>query len=626
MFYLVANLLGLIGLVGVFYLTGWLVDLKLMRGRGLAPVAIAGWFGLGTAVWMGLVFVLATLQLLRAPTLGLLLLLLLVVVWRARRTTEVGFLSARIEGTIAGDGPASWMQALLLGVVLLALWVQAQWPQIAWDADAYHLTVPRLYLEKGGFYRIPFNVYSNWPLNTQLLFAMALLVKDYILAKLLHFTFGLATLLLIYRVVSRSSRSWAGWMAAGLFLANPVVLDEFRVAYVDLAFAFFLLLAFVFVHHALEGDEDKGRRLILAGVFGGVAAGVKPTGVIGVVCLAILYLVVTVRRGQGAGEAARGLTKLLVPAGLLLVPWALKSWLLTGNPTYPFLYGLFGGPEWSAELGVQLREWQQGIGMGRGWVDYLLLPFRAIVSGGSSYDQFDGRILPAWLVLIPLALLMRKRQPLIGRCLGVVAVYFLFWALSSQQMRFLIPVLPLLAIASSLALVELARRFSPAGEPAIRWGASLAMVGLLAMVGSQLGTRPWGMMKRFLESSEEVRTEAIHPVFGYIENELPPNARMMFLNTNHGFFCQREFLADSFFEASQINALFQGEDRRGIGEVIQEHQISHLLIENRERYIPWPRSLFEYLNDPDSVRQIYRSPDDVYDVVEILGASPPPGD
>lgn len=626
MVYLAANGLGLIGLVGIFYLTGWLFDQVLMAGRGAEPVPTAGRFGLGAAVWMGWVFLLAALQMLSPSALGLVAVLTLATVWRYRRNTARGFQSTPASESSPGQGPLASVMAGFLGLILVGLWLQALWPQLSWDANAYHLTVPRLYLEHGGFRRIPFNVYSNWPLNTQLLFALALAIRDYVLAKAIHFVFGLATLLVVYSSVRGASRPWTGWLGGALFLVNPVVLDELRAAYVDLALAFFLLLAFLMVHHALENRQDRGRSLIVAGVFSGVVAGIKPTGVSAVLCLLALYLVVTLRQRERPGQILDGLTRIAVPTGVLLAPWGIKSWILTGNPVYPFLYRVLGGPEWSAELGVQLQSWQQGMGMGRTWIDYLLLPWRVMVAGGSGYDHFDGRISPLWLVLVPLGLVVGRRQPLIIRSLGVAGLYFILWALSSQQMRFLIPILPLLAIAGALAVAELGQRLKPTAEPMFRWGAGLGVIALLMVVSSSMVVPTWRMLGRYLELDDPVMEVGAHPVFGYINETLPEDARLMLLNTNHGFFCEREFVADSFFEASQLNAALRSRDgKQGIQATLEEMEITHLLIENRDRYVPWPRSLAEFLNDPDLARRIYRAPDSSFDVVEVVGASRPSG-
>ena len=298
---------------------------------------------------------------------------------------------------------------------------------------------------------------------------------------------------------------------------------------------------------------------------------------------------------------------------------------MTGNPVYPFLFSVFGGPEWSADLGARLGEWQQGIGMGRSWLDYLLLPIRVVIAGGAGYDHFDGRISLLWLGVVPLALVVGRRRPLVARSLGVAGVYFVFWALSSQQMRFLIPILPFLAVAGALSMIELGQQLQAARRPMFEWVVTLGVIATLAITSSSMVMPTWRMMGRYLEANGRVIEDAVHPAFRYIHEDLPEDARLMFLNTNHGFFCDREFIADSFFEASQINDLLRSKrGKEGVQAVLGELGITHLLIENRDRFVSWPPSLYEYLNDPELARGVYRSPDSIYDVVEVLGASPQP--
>ena len=66
MLYLIPNLLVLVGLMGIFYLTGWLVDRPSQRLERLGGLLPAYRFGLGAALGMGLLFLLASVQLLHA--------------------------------------------------------------------------------------------------------------------------------------------------------------------------------------------------------------------------------------------------------------------------------------------------------------------------------------------------------------------------------------------------------------------------------------------------------------------------------------------------------------------------------------------------------------------------------
>lgn len=623
MSFILGHFLLLSAIIICFYLTGALVGGGFARSFEEGPAPLLSRGGLGAACWISLLWALASVGLLRSRVIlvafALLLLLGTIGWWQRRGRAGLATLGDTESPVEAPAQPGSWLLGISLAALLAALFVQTLWPQISWDADTYHLTVPRLYLEHGGFRRIPFNVYSNWPLNIELLFALAMVLGDYVLAKLIHFAFGVATLLLIYQTGRAVSSPWAGWAAATLWLANPVVLSEFRVAYVDLALAFFFLLAFVFVHAALEESDRRGDLLIAAGVFSGVAAGIKPTGIVAALCLCGLFVAVALRRREAGRAIVAGTGRILLPACLLLLPWLAKSGVLTGNPVYPFLFSTFGGPEWSLELSEQLRAWQRGIGMGREWTDYLLLPVRVILFGQRGYESFDGRILPLWLLLIPLGVWAGRRHAIVRRGLGVTLVYFLFWSATSQQMRFLIAVLPFLALAGGVALADLLEQVPKRRRASLRLVTSCALAAVLLIPHRGVAPTALSALRDYWHYGSEIEAVAVEPVYDFIDRQLPKDAKLVFLNTNHGFFCRRDFIADSFFEASQLNDLMRGrESKQEIGRLFRDLGATHLLIENRDRYIPWPRSLFDYLNDSERVRLRFRSPEGAYDVVEIL--------
>ena len=604
-----------------FFLTGLLVEKWLLRESDLEGSRFVGQISLGIGLWIILLFFYASLNLLSSTIIfGTLLTLAGLLLWQRPQLVA----SPRRPSSTGETGQYRLPQTLLglcLIAMFLALFLQALWPRVSWDANVYHLTVPRLYLENQGFWRIPFNVYSNWPLNTELLFAMAMAIRSHVLAKLVHFGLGCLTTILVYRVARESAGRWAGWAAAVLFLANPVVLVEIRVAYVDLASALFFTLAFVLVHRQLESPDDSNRPLVLAGFFAGLAAGTKLTGIVGAFCLAGLMVGTLLKRRTPVKEVFRSVSWLLLPAVVLLIPWLIKSWMLTGNPVYPFLFQVFGGPEWSRELQQSLTAWQQSIGMGRSPVDYLLLPVRVILEGGIRYDRFDGEISKLWIVVLPLSIWVGRRRAIVKQALAVAGIYFVFWALSSQQMRFLIPILPLLAIAGAVALADTIERIKPSRlQRAAVWACTLVLVGSLAIAGRYIAIRSIGMMRDYQHFGLEIEQLAEEPVYRFVNNELPIDARVMMLNTNHGFFCRRDFVADSFFEASQIAALMQEADSKSdIATILRDLNVSHLLIKKGEGGVPYPNSLLDFLNDTQLVRSVYRSPDEMFDVAQVLG-------
>ncbi len=295
MLYVVGSLASLPLLFGVWALAGCAVE----RALGLDLVSedrSHRWlrrFGLGASAWILALFGLAAFQALEPLAIWALVAISLgggaasLLANRARPALEQPVVASRYSANRLqrlGNG-VLWIAIAASGVVLL---LQALRPDISWDANVYHLTLPRLYLEHGGFFRVPWNVYSNWPLGLEMLFGAAMALRDYGLAKLVHFGFGALTAVAVFRLAGRRSALWA--VAALLF--NPVVLYEIRIAYVDLGYAFFLLLGAASLSTALDaepGSRLRHRELLLAGIAGGTLCAIKLNGFFGLAVLAGLW-------------------------------------------------------------------------------------------------------------------------------------------------------------------------------------------------------------------------------------------------------------------------------------------------------------------------------------------------
>lgn len=595
-------------LAAVLYLPG--VALASRLGEPAGRPGFVDRAVLGLLVWAALLFVLAASGLYTPAALRLaaaFAALASLAAWRLGGRTSLGEELALLRPT---GGPL--VLVLALGAAVAVLFLHALNPGVAWDADVYHLTLPKLYLEAGGFREVPFNVYSLWPSNAQLLFGLALALADSVLAALLHLLFGLLTVAAVFALCREAGRPRAGWLAAPLFLANGVVLFEMRVAYTDLFLAFLFAAAALYTLRAAGRPGERRLDLLLAGVAAGLAAGVKLTGLLILPCLAGLYL-------AAGGRAARSLPGLralaawtLAPAALLLAPWLGRSALATGNPAYPFLYSVFGGPDWSAALAERFAAWQRSIGMGREPLDYLLLPAWVILEGGRGYARFDGELHDLWIVLVPLALWGAWRSPWVRRPLGGVGLYFILWALSSQQMRFLIPALPLLAAAAALTVDELLEAIP---RPTWRRAALQAVaVGAALLLGLEMRAQlpPTAPLARGLWTHGLAAHElAVPPLARTIHERTPEDARILFVNLNRRYHVDREVLADSFFEASQIaHVLLDGADSPGAARRrLEARGITHVLLHDPGWSVPLPPAFHELLADPGAAEELFVSPD-----------------
>src|SRR5262245_45506284 len=169
MTYVAAHVLGLILLLLLFYVTGRLVGrvtrtLEDVGERtGLIHIAI------GITTWMYLLMALACIGLYRRG----------VLLGAAAAIGTAGVVSQRSwfdKLTMSGKRKArperGWLAALAWlppAIVLAQIAVRTLGPWLGWDDQSAHLTLPRIWLAHGGFLHLPFNVYSHWPSNIQML-------------------------------------------------------------------------------------------------------------------------------------------------------------------------------------------------------------------------------------------------------------------------------------------------------------------------------------------------------------------------------------------------------------------------------------------------------------------------
>ncbi len=611
MAYVLHHLVALLALGWILFVPGAWLDGVAAR-RGLWPAGdLLVRFTLGIAAWAVVLFAAAALGGLaplpfRVLAAGVAL-AGAAAAWRRRPR-----LRPRLEprAVLVAAVPLAAFAFVLWHVFLLAIR-----PTLEWDADTYHLLLPRLYIEHGGFRPVPLNVYSNWPLTIDLLFALGMMLDDYVTATTLHFGLGVLTVLGVYRHVRSQAAAWAAVAAAAFFLGNEIVHLEMSIAYVELGLAFFLLQAVTWLLRSFEDPAHERGLLLLTGLACGLLAGTKHTGLFAALAIAVVYAVHHLPRTRPwPGALGRGLLWVALPAFALALPWYLKSLWYTGNPVYPFFYEVFGGVDWSEALSRQHADWHARYGVGRDWRKLIELPLIVFSWRAQEFPRFQGTLASMWAVLMPLSLVFSVRRHRVALPLLAAAVYFGLWAFSSQQMRFLVPILPLLSVAAGLALAALVRAAPRALGP------TLAGVALGAMVWSvepsRADARPW--LERYRSEGEAVKQNVIHGRWKAIERLVPADGRLLFLNTNHGFFCPRPFIADSFFEASQVIELLRPHQTvDALHAFLRERGITHILHRPPYRGMDYPATVQALLDDPSRAALRYRSTDG-YSVYELL--------
>jgi hypothetical protein len=614
MAYLAAHVLGLATLLLLFAATGRLLE-RLARHALGRPFAAAERVLAGAIIWAYVVFVLAAARVLRPLPIGLAVLAIVAanVLVRRRPEAAAGVDAAGGAGPV-GISAVAWVIAVdAIALVMAALFILAASPRIGWDDDVAHLTLPRLWLEHGGFRPVTFSHYAHWPANPSMLFALAMLGQDYVLAKLVHWSMLLLLLAALGREAARRGSLNLAPVAVGLVLANEVVHYEAQYAYIDLFPAALLFAACVL--YAEWRETGRRAALVACGVACGALAGAKLNGFVGAACVGLLLAARSWRRPR---ELGANLALLLLPTLALAMPWYVKAYLATGDPLYPMLFPWLGGIEWTSELHEKLTRYHASFGMGRSPADLVALPWR-VLGPTERFGAGAVALSRTWIGVIPFALVAGWRDRGIRPFLAVGVLWVIAWAAGSQQTRLLVPALAPFALAATVAASRLLGRLAAAPR---RWAAAGLLAAVSVLVVSE--ARPTFAAARqvateLIENASRARRRAVAPIYRVVAERTPKDARLLLVNTNHGFFLTREYVADSLFEASQVEALvLRAGSAQAVGERLRRMGITHVLVEKEDWGIPLPDYWHDFLREAMRTHGLYE------DTRFMLFAVPPP--
>ncbi len=353
-----------------------------------------------------------------------------------------------------------WVVIPCLALLLAMVTALAPSTAMDWDTLAYHLAVPKLWLEAGHMTYIPFIHHSNFPFLVDNLFVLGLRFGGESGAKAftcIGFGFGLVW---IFGVVRRWHGECAARWATILFAVTPVILWESGTGYVDVIHGLFAAAGAIYAVEYL--NTSKRNWLVLTALLLGAAMASKYTGLQTFAIVGIVLLF-----------GARKHLPTVIGAGVLALviasPWYIRNTINTGNPLYPFFYEQLGGKDWDQRRANIYRIEQKSFGVKTSWGDLphavaglayqpgrYVNPAQTIGLGNPM-----GAVGAASLVVLALAALSRRRSDKrSGVLLAIVGMSLVLWFALSQQSRYIVTLVPMIALLfgsiRSLALQRIA--------------------------------------------------------------------------------------------------------------------------------------------------------------------------
>ncbi|MFH1073637.1 MAG: glycosyltransferase family 39 protein, partial [Candidatus Firestonebacteria bacterium] len=225
---------------------------------------------------------------------------------------------------------------IIIGVFMLMNLFLALTPETFFDSLEYHLAVPSAYILNHGFTKMPYNLFSGFPGNAELLYLAGLVLNGPVTAKLINFLFGVLLLVSVYSFSKKYVSRRAGLFASGLVCIMPVVAVNLINTQVDALSAFWFFLSFYLAVSAAEKGFSSGSKILaLAGLFAGFGLGVKYSGIIYAAGIAFVLLYYCLKN-RSFNKIPYVFSVFFLFALIPVVPWLVKNYLFFGNPVYPY--------------------------------------------------------------------------------------------------------------------------------------------------------------------------------------------------------------------------------------------------------------------------------------------------
>ena len=471
----------------------------------------------------------------------------------------------------------------LVGMAGVALLVAATMSPF-YDQWHQHLGFPWVWLLEGSVQVLPRNWYSYMPVNSSLLFAYGLGTLGIWSAQVVHWWCGLLTVLAVAAIAHRMGGRPAAVGAAWILATTPTLLHLATTAGSDLVITLFTAAAWVGLLRAGEERASPTRWWVFAGACVGLAVGTKYSAIGTVAIPAAVGAVVLGRPWRGMGELAWFARRAAIATATALAvfaPWAIRNWVATGNPLFPFANGLFRQSlrvpyeeaarfaAWLSGFDTSPRHLWQGLDLGA---------FRWSIDGFPSTGL-------AYLGLAAAAAVMWQRlaRPL-ATALAVAALTgAAFWMASQHANRYLLPVLlpaaAVLGAALAEILVDMPRRVRLGIVAllglALSWNlaASVSQLGV-ERLGCTLGaTSPEPILARWVSSS---------PSFAAVA-ELPEDARVLLVAESRALgFERRVELEHPFGEPRLLELARRSSHHREMGAALARDGLTHVLANSWE--------------------------------------------
>ncbi len=398
-------------------------------------------------------------------------------------------------------------------------------PEIGFDALWYHLSLPKIFLSEHSVSHISGGLfyYSEIPKLGEMFYIRALALGNENTAKLIHFMFGLLSLVALYKVSRKFFDTKLSLLACLLFYSNLVVGWESTTAYIDLFRTFFEIMAFWAFLEWVNSKEKKW--MYESAIMTGLAISTKliSLGSLLVFTLLIFYVL----RRTSFREIVKTILTFCLIALFVVSPWFIFSYFNTGNPVYPLFTKFY---ETSFNLSV-------------------LNPLNFLGSVFNLFLKSADPISPIYLILFPVLLVLYKSSKLKAKLLFMYSfVAIVIWYITPQTGggRFILPYLPVLSVLGAYVIAQ--KKEFTKFFVALVIIVSLSSIGYRFLANSKfipviLGKEP---KVEFLTKNLNFSYGGFYDTDSYFKNNIKQNDRVLLYGFHNLYYADFPFIDASY--------------------------------------------------------------------------------
>ncbi len=462
------------------------------------------------------------------------------------------------------------LAAFIAGVIFLYVFISCLVPPLFYDTLTYHLAVPQQYVAAGRIVDLQGNIYSYFPGLVQMNYLIFMQLGGDIAVNVFQIFFYFMSIVIIYKFSAavKGDISYTVLLAASFPL---FVLNALRCG-VDLPLAFFILLALYFMHKQqwTAADQKKenvqGRSIFLGLILGAIITS-KYTGAVALVFVAAYYGYLFYKKSIKSGEIA---AIILIPF-LVLLPYALRNYIFTGNPLYPFATGFFATSQQLRNEAVAYVGQVHGFGLSHDVVNFLLAPydmtFNPVIFGGDVISP---------VLLITIALLFTIKTKNINFLLIFCGFYYTVWFFTGEVLRFILGPLMLMVIVAGYVVKKTDSRLKH-----LLFGLIIFVQIRASVYFVEKYMQPFGV---FVAKRAEyvAHTVSYFNAAEFINAKTKPENAVLFLGEARSYYCERRVYTNTVFNRMPVLSDFNRENYDSAVNELKLKKIKYIMVNFEE--------------------------------------------